>query len=345
MSRLNFFERQIGKSKARGLIFQSRWILVILVLPLCLLSACKGQKYFDQLANYSGYVLVSSVKTAQTTSAIPSGPGTLTLFDAEGKFVTVVKDYYSSSEYINGVTILNGRRILYSIEGTDRIEALNSSLLTLDVFSNNANLSGSPVRHMTSDSSGNVFLIENNGATSQIEKLDSTGGRVGAPFISTTTGSCDLSSANPFGITYIASTGNLAVTLFGNTSPGLYIYNANDGSCVSAISTSPFDSNYPSAIVYHGSSGKLLVGRFGDNRIYSVDSSGGSASLLLTSSRIGGLTALNVDSHGYVWVGSSANSTVEKLSFDGSALSFVSSTPIINTSIYSQNPTSVVVVP
>lgn len=319
--------------------------LLVATVVTATFMGCAGQRFFDQLSSYSGYILVSTVKTAQTTTTVPAGPGLLTLFDPQGRLVSVVKDYYSSGEYINGMALASATRVLLSTDGTDRVEVLNLLNSIIDIFTNNSQITGAPMRQMTTDTSGNVYIIENNGATSQIEKADSSGIRVGNPFIATTTGSCNLNAANPFGVTYIPNSGNLAVTLFRNTAPTLFVYSASDGSCVSTVSSVPFDSGFPTAIAYHPQTNKLLVVRFSDNKIYSTDTSGGSASLLLTSTRIGAPTALFVDSQGFVWVGSSTNSTVEKFSFDGTTLSFMTSSPLINTSVYVQNPTSIVVIP
>lgn len=319
---------------------------ISLILFAVLFSGCAADQLFDQSRGLSGYIAVSTVTTAQTTvPAIPVGPGVIALFSPTGAFVRLIKDYFQSSEYVNGMTYSPAGFLFGAVEGSDRIELFNLTASTSTSFVTNANFASGPMRAMAADSSNNIYLVKGSG--NQIEKADSSGTRVGAPFIgtTTTTGGTTCTLNAPWGIAFVASQNLLLVSQF-RTSGGTMVQYDTSGNCIRSIATAPYDSNFPTSIAYHSATGKILLARMNDHRIYATNIDGsGSTQIYLNTTRINTPTAMTVDNSGYVYIGSSGTDTVEKFTFDGTTLTPVSTTPLINLSIYAVNPTAVVVIP
>jgi hypothetical protein len=315
-------------------------ILIFLGLSGLLIS-CTSSRPFDggtaasTQSSYSGYIVVTTVATDPTT-----GPGIVTLFKADGTYVMGLRDLYPSSEWSGGTSFLSPDRVIISIANGTRIEEFN---LTTRVSSNfaTARISGNPNRSFAQDTVDNTFYLgETSGASSTIEKYDSNGSPIGAPFIASTVGSCTLNT--PTGIAFIPSTQNIAVV----QSTKLNIYNKSGG-CVSAVTAAPFNSNAPYAIAYHAATDKLLVAFATNSNIYACSTSGtGCSQIYVNTSIVSTPRAITVDASGAIYIGSSGTDTIEKFTWDGvGTLTHVGAGSFIGPGIYTQNPTSIMVIP
>ncbi len=322
------------------------WLMVM--FSLFSVGCTEKSQLFDQLtastSSLSGYVVVTTTTTAQTTAAVPVGPGVVSLFDNTGKFVSIVQDYFSSSEFGNGLALVPPYSLYVGIEGTDRINKINLNTSVASSITN-PNITSAPLRQMTSDSAGNVYIIE--GSTNTIEKIDADGTRVGSPWVNTTTttgaNTCTLNT--PFGITYVPNSDYIVVSQFRTSAATMVVYDTQ-GNCIRSVATAPYSTNFPTAIAWHSSTSKLIVARMGDHSLYSTNLDGtGSALAYLNSTRINTPTSIAVDASGYVYVGSSGTDTIEKMSFSGSTLTPVASSPFINMHVGVVNPTAIVVIP
>lgn len=316
----------------------SAWIISVAIVTT--IAGCAGDKFFDQVSNLSnalsGYIAVSTVASQSGTTL--TGPGMVALFDPDGNFVRTLADYFSEGAYGSGLGIL-GSTLYVSVISTDRIELINPSTGQNFLDVSHAGLVSNPLRQMTVDTSGNIYIPEWNTGSGQIEKFDTAHGRVGNPFIPTTTGSCTMQ--NPWSIAYIPSTDQIVVT---NSGAGrLLFYNASTGTCAASVTDAAFGST-TTAVAYHPQTNKLLTARVGNEAIYQSTVTGGSPAVAyLNTSRVTDPYAIAVDSDGYVYIGSAATDTVEKFSFDGTTLTPIDS--IIGPNAFSQNPVAIKVFP
>lgn len=321
-------------------VFQliSAWIVSVAIVIT--VAGCAGDKFFDQISNLSnalsGYIAVSTVAAQSGTTL--TGPGMVSLFDPNGAFVRVLADYFSESAYASGLGIL-GTTLYASIISTDRIELINATNGQNFLDISHAGLVSSPLRQMTVDDSGNIYVPEWNTGNGQIEKFNSSYGRVGNPFIPTTTGSCTMQ--NPWSVAYISSTDQIVVT---NSGVGrLLFYNASTGTCASAVTDAAFGST-TTAVAYHPQTNKLLTARLGNEAIYQSTVAGASPAVAyLNTSRVTDPYAIAVDSDGYVYIGSASTDTIEKFTFDGTTLTPIAT--IIGPNAFSQNPVAIKVFP
>lgn len=312
-------------------------VLGLTLLILIVLSGCAGESFFDQLtveseSTLSGYIVVSS--SSSTGGAVGSS-GAVALFTPDGTFVRVLRDYFESAEVPEGLAIIGPNSILVNVDGSDRIELVNPLTSVYSLYPVSG-ISGAPSRHMTTDSSDNVYITEYN--SNSIEKIDNTGTRVGSPFISSG-GGCTMS--NVWGITYVSSTNRIVATNYSNSN--MLFYNADTGACVSSVSNAAFGSN-TTAIVYHPQTNKIISARISDEKIYASNADGSSPTIIYqNSSRVNDPYALAVDASGYVYVGASGQDTIEKFSFSGTTLTPVLAGPLVGPSAYTQNVTQIAI--
>lgn len=301
-----------------------------------LIIGCAGDSFFDQLnssTSYSGNIIVASASAAPSTA-----PGTVAMFDNDGNFIRTLRDFFAESELATGLAVF-GTSVYALVDGSDRVEFLNVFTGAYSTFSSHVQINSAPVRQMTADNIGNLYIVEYNNNT--IEKVDYTGTRVGSPFINTTTGACVLSG--PWSIAYIPASNYIVVTNY--SANRILFYNATSGACVSSVTNANF-SNNATGIVYHSQTNKLIYGRIGNDQIWSANVDGSNQAVAYNNTtRILDPYTLAVDSEGYVYVGASGQDAVEKLSFNGTTLTHVLSGPVVGPNIYTQNPTQVVVLP
>ncbi|NJL25649.1 MAG: hypothetical protein HC902_11070 [Calothrix sp. SM1_5_4] len=312
---------------------------MILLIILIACSACKKEEAMNVFSvdNLAGNLIITSVATDPST-----GPGIVSHFGSDGSFKGVLNDGYGSgTNFGTGSVFIPPSSVAVAIEGIDSFEVID--LLTYVARTiTHTGLSSAPLRQMTRDQTdGALLIVEANPA--QIEKFDSGYQRIGNPFIPATTGSCAL--ATPYGITFVPSTRHIAV-VSSAASGRLSVYD-KDGNCITHYTGAPFSSGTPTGIAYHAPSDKFIVTRAGDHSIWAVDTDGtGGTQIYLNASIINTPRAVTTDDDGYIYVSSIGTDTVEKLYWSGSgSASRALSGPLIGPSIYSQNVSSIVVVP
>jgi hypothetical protein len=306
-----------------------------------LVSACAGDKYFDQLMAQSsalrGYIVVAGSTTINTA------PGTIALFDTNGTLVRQLRDHYTDVEVTTGLAVFNNL-IFALIDGSDRIESISPFTSDYANFNSNPNVTGT-FRKMTVDSSGYLYILESNtgtGSRGQIEKVDPNGQRVGSPFINTDTGTtpaCALQT--PLGIEYLPTTNQIVVT---NNAGNLLFYNASTGACALSVNNASFTAGNPYGVVYHAPTNKLLMAKIGTDTIIASSITGtGPITVYNNTTRVLDPYAIAVDADGFVYVGAAGQDTIEKFTFDGTTMTPVSSGPLIQSGIYTQNPAAIAV--
>jgi hypothetical protein len=311
----------------------------VLGFAFAAIMGCKGDYPSDLLTAQSsldGYVMVTSVTADPTT-----GPGLITLFDANGQFNKVVLDLYATgTNFSVGAEFIPPSTGLFAIEGVDSLMAIDLvSGVTQTVI--HSGLNSGPLRQIArSTADGSIYVVESNAA--QVEKFDSNFQRLGNPFVGATVGSCAL--ATPFGIAYIPTTQRIAV-VSSATSGRLSIYD-RDGNCIQHITASPFNAGTPSGITYHSRSNKFVISRAGDHSLWAVNLDGTSPQqIYLNATIINTPRAITSDSQGYLYVSSSGTDTIEKLFYSGTgSASRVLSGPFLGPNIYTQNVSAIKVI-
>lgn len=271
-------------------------------------------------------------------------------FDSNGGFIRTLKDYYTSgTAYPTGSAFIAPDQLLIMVESTlDLGELFN--LRTAEVSGAaifNSNISGAPVRQITyNDSEDAVYILETGaGNTGTIEKyILSSGQRLGNPFIPTTVSSCSLS--NPYGVTFNPNNQRLYVISATAAVGRLSSYDTS-GNCIQHVTAAPFSTGTPSGITYHSASNKLIVTFATTHAVYAVDLDGSNPTqIYLNSSIINTPRAITSDAAGYLYVSSSGTDTVEKLSYSGTGVAVRAlSGPLIGPGIFSQNVSSITVIP
>jgi hypothetical protein len=310
-----------------------------------LLMSCEGTKSLDLSGTSSGSIIITTVATDPST-----GPGMVNQFDSSGNFVRVLKDYYSSgTSYATGSAFVPPENILVMVESTldigDLFNVRTGDMQGSVLFS--SNLSGAPVRQIAYNPTEDAaYILETQaGSTGTIEKfILGTGNRLGNPFIPTTVSSCVL--ASPYGIVFNQNDQRLYVISSSGAAGRLSVYDTS-GNCIQHIVAAPLSTGTPSGITYHTLSNKLIVTFATTHAIYSMDLDGTNATqIYLNSSIINTPRSITSDSNGFLYVSSSGTDTIEKLVYTGSgSATRALSGPLIGPGIFSQNATSITVVP
>lgn len=317
-----------------GLIFTLASFLAVVS------CAGEGSLQISYPLDFSGHVLVT------TTAADTGGPSQVNLFSPQGKFVRTLVDIYVNTEYISGLAYSSAKdELLMMTEGTyEQVESIDFRTSTRKVIYSNVAFTANPFRFIAVGPDQSVYIAADGNDT--IEKIrpdsDQVYSRVGAPFISTTTGACVLGS--PWGVAYIPSTDQIAVANASNT--GITIYNS-DGTCVRNVTSAPFNNNSPVGVAFHALSSKLIVSISGSGSIYSMNLDGTNITLIYSdTSIISTPRGVATDSNGNIYVANIGRDTVEKLYYSGSGTATrTSATPFIGPSGFSRNPGQVVVIP
>lgn len=301
---------------------------------------CGESKNFDGLgisSSYSGSIVIASVATDPAT-----GPGLISWWTPEGAFKTTLRDLFVGSEFATGLGFIYPDKLVSAIDGVDRLEITSLANYSITPVTN-VNLTANTLKQLAVDPVDNgIYIAES--STNTVEKFTSNGQRIGAPFLSTTNGSCVLSS--PWGVAVIPTTQEVVVI----SSPGAagrFSKYTKDGVCVLHVTTGAFASGTPQAVAYHAPTGKLLVTFATTHAIIAVDQNGANpTTIFLNSSIINTPRSIAVDSSGYIYVGSSGTDTVEKLYWSGTGSAVRTSTgPLIGPGVFSQNPTAITVIP
>ncbi len=299
--------------------------------------------------DYSGYIVVGSVNSSGTYGPT-NGLGMVTLYNPQGQFVAVLRDFVLTNEYPTGIAYDEVNRNVYvTVEGTDRIEVINLDTRVVSTFGPVTGLSAAHLRGLIRrPSDGSLFIAEWD--QNNVEMYSSNGARIGSPYISSITdASCNLSG--PYGMAYIPSLDRIAVVSQPNgTAAGrlsLLNISNNPATCITHVTGSPFNNNYPNSIAYHSQTNKLLITFAGTGRVHSCDLDGSNCLTIVNSAAIVTTPrAIAVDSDGFIYVGSAGTETIEKFSWNGSGLATrIGTEPFIGPSIFTYNPTSILVIP
>lgn len=313
--------------------------LLLGLLPISLIVACVGDKGFDgaTTTTYSGNIIVTTVTTEPTT-----GPGLVTMFSSTGSVVTTLRDFYSTGEWATGSGFYPPYSLYIAVEGSDRIEQIDLRSNTVSSITHVQLTSTPALRNLAVTPAGNVIVSE--GTVGTLERF-SNGNRDGSPFIPATVGSCALVS--PYGVAVNTSNNDVAVVSAPGAAGRLSIYDSTGGTCKAHVTGGSIGTGTPQAIAYHALSGKYVVAHSSTHAIMAYDSLGTNPTLIyLNSTVINTPRAIATDADGNIYVGSSGTETVEKLYWSGTGTATrVGTGPLIGPGIFSQNPTSITVVP
>lgn len=323
----------------------SLFAILLVFLNAIFLISCEGNEELDLSGESSGSIIVTTVATDPST-----GPGMVSEFQSSGTFRRVLKDYYSTgTSFPTGSAFVPPDNVLIMVESTldvgDLFNIRTGELQASVIY--NSNISGTPVRQIAYNSAeGAVYILETlAGNTGAIEKyILASGQRLGAPFVPTTVASCVL--ANPYGVTINPNNQNIYVISANGAAGRLSVYDTS-GNCIQHVVAAPLSTGTPSGIVYHSLSNKLIVTFATTHAIYSMDLDGtNAAQIYLNSSIINTPRAITADNDGYLYISSSGTDTVEKLIYTGTgSATRALSGPLIGPGIFSQNVSSITVVP
>lgn len=294
---------------------------------------------------YSGFIVVSTVSTEPST-----GPGLVTMYDLS-KVVYgggPLKDYFPLARWVTGLAILPPATVLMTNTNntTHFVDAFNLDTSALSNFNLGAVLAGTLTRTMATDFVDNsVYVVES--VNNRIRKYDSNGNPALAISTPVTTGAFTCTLSTPYGIAVNSANQNIAV-ISTPAAAGRFTYFDKNGNCLAnTLTTAPFNSGTPTAIAYHAASGKFLVTFATTHAIYAVNGDGsGGVQIYLNSAIINTPRAIATDADSNIYVGSSGTDTIEKLTWSGAGLAVrVGSGPFLGPSVYTQNPTAIVVIP
>lgn len=312
--------------------------LLTLIPVYLVLAACVGDKGFDGATSstYSGNIIVTTITTEPTT-----GPGLVTMFSSTGSIVSTLRDFYSSGEWATGSAFFPPYSLYLGVEGSDRIELIDLRSNSITSITS-VQLTSAALRGVAVTTTGEVLIAE--GTVGTVERF-SNGSRDGNPYIAATVGACALSS--PFGVAVNQRNNDIAVVSAPGAAGRLSIYDSAATTCKAHITAGTIGAGTPQAIAYHAPTNTYLVTSATTHAIHAYGSLGTSPVLIyLNSAIINTPRAIATDSEGYIYVGSSGTETVEKLTWSGSgAATRVGTGPLIGPGIFSQNPTSITVVP
>lgn len=333
-------------------------IYLILVLSLTL-SGCTADSQFDQLTEEGGIPSGSIIITSNANGT--TGPGIVSVWTADGRLDRVIYDYTKvGTGYASGIAYV-APNLIFSVTDTgggasnDFLDLFNYST----PFANPTNLFSSLVSGgattymrqlaMVTDTTNNryyAFIAE--AGSNRIARLSSPIGSGGASSLNFTrdynfsnNGTCTLTT--PYGVQYIPSNGYLAVVHSAATGR-INIFDLS-GNCIGSTSM----TNFPTGAAYHSLSNKVLVTYATNSSISAHNPTTGAqspASAIYTSAgQLSTPRAIAADNNGYIYVGSDGLDQVVKLYWDGSAATATYIGTIIQTSVFTQNITSITVVP
>lgn len=318
-----------------------------------------GEKAFDQFALMldsipSGSIIVASNPNGTT------GPGLISVWSSDGTFDRVIYDYTKvNTGYASSVAFVAPSNI-FAI--TDSGGSASNDFL--DLFNYNAPF-GNPFNLFSTLSSGGAttymrqmalvsdvassrylaFIAEsgNNRIARLTSPLDTDVSQLNftRDFNFAANGSCTLTSPN--GVSYISSTNNLAI-ISSAASGRVNIFDLN-GTCIGSTSM----TNTPTGAAYHSLSNKVLVTYAGNSSISAHNVTTGAqspaAAIYTSSVQLSTPRAIATDSNGYIYVGSDGLDLIVKLYWDGVSASATYLGTFIQSSVFTQNVTSITVVP
>lgn len=335
---------------------------IFLLVVSLIFVACGGKESFDQFEHLSsqssaipsGSIIITSNSNGTT------GPGIISIWTPAGTLDRVIYDYTKVSVgYASGISVLdNGKFMAVTDSGGG---ASNDSLDLFDYatpFANPISLfstlsSGAATTYMRnmatvkSTSTNRYYSFISESGNNRVTRLSSPVSTTASGFNFTrdfnfaANGSCTL--ATPYGVSYIPSSGNIAI-ISSAASGRVNIYDVN-GICVGSTAM----TNTPTASAYHSLGDKILVTYAGNSSISAHDVTTGAANpataIYTSAGQLSTPRAIATDSKGFIYVGSDGLDQVVKLYWDGVSASATYVGVIVGSSVFTQNITSITVVP
>ncbi len=341
-----------------------RFIRINLFLSLLLsvgfvLSSCQENSSFDQLNQGllnpipSGSIIVTSNINGTY------GPGIISIWTPLGTLDRVIYDYTKNGiGFASGIGLLsNGYFLAVSPSGR------NGSYDSLDLFNYYAPMAAPLSVFSSFYSAGgsiylrNMALVQNIPTNRYYAFVAETGSsrvtRLSAPIVNdprslnftrdfnfVNNGSCTLSG--PYGVASIPNTDNIAVTDFSGNRLNLF---NSAGTCITSVPA----ANTPVSVAYHEKSGKLLVVYAANSSIMAHNPTTAVASpatpIYIDATKLSTPKAIATDKDGYIYVSSDGLDQVIKLYWDGVTPTATYVGIAVGTSTFSQNITSLTVVP
>ncbi len=279
-------------------------VVSFLTLSFVLVLGCSSKEgaFFESTSGSSNDLILISSGDSNTRSVL--------LYNQDGSFNRILYDYRTDLGLPRGIAPFDSESVVVSLDNTDRVSRVywkGENAGSEELFANSG--LGGAIYQLTTSEAGDVFVVESN----YIERYDSTGARVGTPYIGTTEGSCVLSS--PRGI-FLTSDDRLIVTNHGG-SDQLLIYDVSDPFSVTCLSANNIGNN-PYGVIEH-SDGNLYVVTQGDDQVYRTDSDGSNATSIWSTdtSIINNPTGIIELANGNLAIASSANDQVWEMDTSG----------------------------
>jgi hypothetical protein len=309
-----------------------KWFLTINLALLFAASGCGSGGAFNQAVtttSYSGYIAASG-----------NAVNLVALFNTTGAYVKTLRDLSnpgSDAPYGLVPSTVEGQ-LFVAVSGVSRIESINLSTAANTITVLNSNISANSIQGVALDASGNILVIKTGAFT--VEKFTPSGFRVNAPFIPITVGGCTIS-----GPRNIANLGNgtFAVTNLFNSQVNIY---NNDGTCNGVAGAAPISANAPYAIALDSVHSKMILASNTTSAIMAANLDGSSPAIIYQNTTyIQNPTTVAVDATGNIYVGSTGQNTIEKLTFDGTIATRAALVPFIQANAYVRSPTGLAIIP
>lgn len=321
---------------------------------------CSGNTPFDQLVSTQASAIPSGSIIITSNTNGTTGPGLISVWTKDGDLDRVLYDYTKvGTGYASGLAFV-APSMLFAITDTGG-GASNDFLDLFDYltpFANPTNLfsslaSGGATTYMrqmalvtnTTTNHFNAFIAES--GNNRVARLSSPIGTGGSSLNFTrdynfaANGTCTL--ATPYGISAIASTGNLAVV--SSAASGRVNIFDQSGTCIGSTAM----TNFPTGAAYHAKSNTVLVTYATTSAITAHDITTGAATpvtaIYTSPAQLSTPRAIATDAAGYIYVSSDTLDLVVKLYWDGvtATASYVGTA--VQASVFTQNITSITVVP
>lgn len=325
------------------------------VFSTLILIACGGSNQrFDLLESSnipSGSIILTSNSNGTT------GPGLISVWTSTGELDRVIYDYSKvTTGFASGVAFVAPSN-LFVITDTGG-GASNDFLDLFDYntpFANPVNLfstlvSGAATTYMrqmalvedTASNQYRVYVAESgSNRVARLSSQISSNFNFTRDFNFANNGTCVLTL--PYGVAHIPSSGNIAV--IHNAATGRVNIFDPAGTCVGSTSM----TNTPTGAAYHALGDRVIVSYGGDSSIRAHNITTGAqspvTSLYTSAGQLSTPTAIATDADGYIYVASSGLDLVVKLYWDGVSATASYVSIVVGTSVFTQNITSITVVP
>jgi hypothetical protein len=340
-------------------LFEAFKFVKIALLISMFTAGCGEQPTFDQLeAQSSGIPSGSIIVTSNANGA--AGPGLISVWTPSGELDRVIYDYTKvTTGYASGLAYI-APNMLLAVTDTGG-SASNDFLDFFDYdtpFANPVNLfsslvsggAGTYMRQMamTVDATtGRRLAFVSESGSNRIARLSSPNGTKATDFNFTrdynfsANGTCTLTT--PYGVALIPTTGYIAVVH--SAAAGRVNIFAQDGTCIGSTAM----ANFPTGAAYHAKSGKILVTYQTTHAIYAHNATTGAASpataIYTSAGQLSTPKAIATDANGYIYVSSDGLDQVVKLYWDGVSATATYVGTAVGSSVFTQNITSITVVP